>query len=144
MKTTYINTIGPKTILRNIINNKVELITFWGGDPTPTPINIYRTKEGFIYEDKLAKFVREFDTAEFLRWEFEYPQELVDFLNKLPIGECNVKTGNFFTYEEFNDMEMTINGFTPKDVADMIMANMQKNANSKRGSNYTPKKKRRK
>jgi len=131
---------GPETTVMSVVGNKMELMTKWGNNPTPTPINIYRTKDGFIYQDKLAKFVRKFKDADFLRWDFEYPHDLVPMLNDLPIGECDLQTGMFFTDEERRELDISINGFDP--VQEMIK--MVKMSKKNSGSNYTPPKKKRK
>ncbi len=137
-KTIKMNVTGPKTVLRNINHNKISLITYWGQDPTPSPINIWKTKDGFTYQDVDANFVRNFRDADFLRWEFEYPQELVDFLNKLPIGSCNVNQHIGFTNEERKALDVKINGY---DTIEALVNQIK----SKKGSNITkPKKKRKK
>lgn len=140
-KVIEMNVQGPKTVLMDIKENKIGLITFWGLDPTPSPINIWRTEKGFTYQDVDANFVREFSDAEFLRWEFEYPHELVDLLKKLPIGICNLQKHLGFTEEERDSLDTRINGFP---IIPTMKSIINGDTNNKGGGKYTPPKKKRK
>ena len=106
-------------------------------DNTPLgDITITKLADGIYAEDK-GNYRRRFTDAEALRWEFEYPQSLVAEINAMPVGE-----GTLETYMNHDALNAYMN--MQPGMEELIAAMRAANHKKTRGTNMTPKKKKRK
>ena len=131
-------TIKSQTISANVMKMDVDFHdgTNRGG------ITITRVADGWIYND-VGNFERKFNDAEFLRYEFEYPQSLVQQLLDMPIGEGEFKP--FMNWDALNDIGIVQTDQGPMNMSmETLFALLEQQEKKNRGTNMTPKKKKRK
>ena len=138
-------TIKSQTISANLMKMDVD---FNDGLPLKN-ITITRVGNEF-YAEEVGLYCRKFVDVEYLRWEFEYPQSLVSQLDAMPSGDVAPKTYiNFEAMDnatsQYNEVTDEIKAMSPTELMVMIDKMMGTNTfNKHRGSNMTPKKKKRK
>jgi hypothetical protein len=123
--------ITPSITKSNIVGNTITMdVNYNDGMDIHKNITISRVSDGYVMTDP-GLFTRKFTSAEFLRWEFEYPTSLIQELELLPVGTNNQM--------EFFDTQKAFNYQTS-----FFQSGMWKPKQSNAGSNFTPKKKKRK
>jgi len=122
--------ITPSIVKSQTNGNTITMdVNYNDGMEVHKNITISRVSDGYVMTDP-GRFTRKFSSAEFLRWEFEYPSSLVKELECLPIGKSAEK--------EFIDHQKAFNYHTL-----FAQSGMWKPTRTG-GSNFTPKKKKRK
>lgn len=131
-------TIESQTISANVMKMDVN---FHDGAKCGD-VTITRISNGWIYNDA-GNFERMFKDAEFLCYEFEYPKSLQGQLEAMPIGEGEFKP--FMNWDAMNDTAVVNSPDGPVNVSlESLIKLMEEREKANRGSNMTPKKKKRK
>lgn len=159
MSTQTIGWIQPAIESQIISANKMQMTVDFKDGTGLKNVTITRVGNEF-YAEEAGFYCRKFVDAEVLRWEFEYPESLVAQLNAMPSGDDAPNTYmNFDAMDKhFADYVSTTpntatqpgpigNTISPKTVGglgDLMMMGLYNEVMKKRGTNMTPKKKKRK
>jgi len=135
-ETTTINFVGPKVLNTKVVKNVCTIQLDFNDGRGSQEITIKRGKDFFMWMD-LPYQIRKFSTLEGLQWEFELPQSLMLTLSLMESGEVTEKP--FTNMDAMNNQMKDMMEHLGINIHD-LMGSSKKN----RGSNMTPKKKKRK
>ena len=137
MKTVEtINFVGPQILNTNVVKNVCTLQLDFHDGRGAQEIIIKKDKDFYMWID-MPYQMRKFTDLEFLRWEFELPHSLMLTLSTMESGEVTEKP-------------MMNTGAMEKQMEDMMkhlginLFDLGNPSKKNRGSNMTPKKKKRK
>ena len=128
----HMNFVGPRVVSQTIEANKKNLTLDFQDGRGSQSITIEKGDNCYMWVDHEMSIRRKFDDAENLRWEYELPYDMIPQLEAMKSGECNQEVNmNWGAAMEYYATHLrTIFEGKPKPGA--------------KGSNVTPKKKKRK